>query len=443
MKWEPPKLRAFQKLDDPLDTLLHGLRLDDMRTVLARLSNGAPPAVSSRIEAKEKILEAGDLARITATVYQVQASSPFSHCFFARYPKIPKDTIEALLSRSGWKSSAYGYRFPHAFRKDRHCYATFERDIEVKVKVASEKGDLFKLQPVTITHPIVVRLDTDTGLFTISYPGFNQAQINPSDRVKYSREVDGLLNSLKTAYGLHPRPLPVKSCITKLADSESNRLRVIRSNPTSENGRFKLASLKKDIPVEAALLQLIKDKVSSSAFDEVSEAFKDAINEAPTDSMMLFWTREEIFTRLEYWDIGTEFYIVWRGASQTFAKTDDIAGLLFALTSSTDSDPKAEAWNRVAHAQPGMLFGIPDLSNTCGVTVQESQAILLSCLASGLVETVYNIVGAELVDETVSWTTVLAELGRKFSIGDDNSIDGADPNNIQVAFRRTRTEGAS
>lgn len=95
--------------------------------------------------------------------------------------------------------------------------------------------------------------------------------------------------------------------------------------------------------------------------------------------------------------------------------------------------PKSQAWERLLHLTPGNIVMFSELvaQQASGETAESA---LHEALAAGIVEPVYTLRVQPL--EPVPWTPDLMSLRHHFTSADGQDIDGRDPAQILVGFRR-------
>lgn len=94
----------------------------------------------------------------------------------------------------------------------------------------------------------------------------------------------------------------------------------------------------------------------------------------------------------------------------------------------------------IAVAPAHTVFRPSELYAQSGASVNDVKTAVRAALAAGLIQAVYCIANERVIDpQARAWTPELVSLRRKWETDDGEEIDGADPKEIAIAFRRTQS----
>lgn len=438
MNSETTKRRTRERLSDQLDTLLNSITLDQLRVVLRELSSGPAPVAKTREKAIELI---HGLSRSTEDVrraaYTSESSQPFEHCFIAQLVSEPSPrALQQLIASAPGTHDILQIQF--AYQTSDATVVTLEHDVPVREWVSEENGTVRRLRERPVRHPIVVRITKKQILIT--YPGVSQGDATKaSQRVQYRDVVKLITGLLDQRFGLRTTHFPVRECINKLHEAKSGRLTLVRANTASGLGKLNVSSSVKETSIDKVIAQYLVRQIPTLSAKDLEEAAGRALRESSVESMLIFWIEERILTRVEFWDIGTELFVIWNRVDRNYNAIGSVVDLISQVSGEISSPSTAGVWDALASAMPGQIFLPNEFMSRFNATPDLIRRVMVDAIRAGIVEPVYAVsADDELLDEIGrEWTTDLPSLRREFVCADGTVVNGADPNNINIAFRRT------
>lgn len=437
------KRRTRQRLEGELDTLFNSVTLSQLRTVLAALSAGPVRSARTRDEVVEQIESLGrSTDDVRRAIHIVETSAPSKHCLFLWLAPDDQEATQRRLLQSRRRQTSSALTLSDHFAHRDSTFLVFQHDVEVVDWETNEARTQKNAIRRTVRHPMVVRYRTGLPGLTITYPGVSQGSAPQDKRIDYKSLVKSVSDFL-AELGIAFKPLPARACINALSEAKSTRIAIVRATSHPQAGRLQVSSADKDVPVEDVLSRFVAQPLSAKgiSLEVLKEAFSEAQRNAPVDSLFIHWRRERVFTRLDFWDIGTEFLFVWHDTERDYAITDDIASVLYSVASDIDTPSHSDVWKEVASLANGELILPSEFMSRFTLPEEESRQVLLDALRAGLLQPVYRLHAADNLSEhwVQEWTPRLSDLRRTFIGSDGVTVDGSDPRQIQLAFRRTRS----
>lgn len=432
---EAARPRKRQLDDDTIQTLLNSVTLEQIREAVFRLSPRRSIPVRTHADAYEALVhtQAGD-AGIRTALLDVERTHPFKHCLLLRFKNAPE---AANLVQKAYHRGNYSFTLSYVSTTP-VLSLTFEHLVEVKEWVEVEPT-VRKLQSVQTRQPIVVRFNSATSLVTLSYPGFTNNQSTKGNGSTYEPVISALLHILKYELNASLSVLPIKDSLRNFLDGENRRVIRVRADVDHSHIRVDLSSKAQSNHIEQGLASFIGDYLPKG-FDlsVISEAAKKAFNNATVNSIVLFWLQESIFTRLRFWDAGTELLFIWNKETPNYRIVDAIAQVLSdasleILVNGVTGTPVA--W--IASQPPLAIITPGDLAMRAQLPPGSAGKILVKALNAGLVEPVYRV-NRELcpMPYEPDWNPILAEVQQEVYEYRLSAADEPTINDIEVAFRR-------
>lgn len=426
---------------DYVQTLLNSLTLDQIRDAAYLLAPTMKIAVRNHTTSREAITQTRkSMADIKNQLLRIEALQPFKHCLFFKCVTAPEapalqDHVDQSFSNKG-----ITFRVANVFDTGKALVVTIEHLVEVKEWVKQENEDIKRLESRETRHPIVLRVLKNSMIGSLNYPGFSQGQGTRREKVLQYDEVLTAALGLFTGWGIDSRSLSVKDSLRVLLSGGNTRVHRYRADVEALGvGRFDLASASKQTTIEESVVKWLGLDVDEKRRLGYIEATRKALNDADTNSVLLFWQQEKIVTRLRFWDIGCEILFVWGGETQNYDIVDPIvevlAGAHERIGEWIGNDALPLQW--IASLPQGTIKQPGQLAETLNLKLGEARSEFAYAVKAGLVKPVYRLKTNEIIPDYENvWSPSLAGLMRVFETDSGALIDGTDLNSVEVAFRR-------
>lgn len=424
---------------DYLSVLFDSLTLEQLRLVFANLWQGEEvlPSVKSRREAIQQIYASGGApARIVGAALDVEASSAMKHCFLGKVTA--SEGVATLASASAWEDFSFGSlqaRVARVRATSKRLQLTLEqfilskewKEIDERTKVIEEK---------LVRHPMLVSFNMASSTMTVEYPGYSSGSASKiKDRVSYEQIVTSLLSLLRERFAISVGSLAIGDAIHALQAAGSPRIRLVSADVEAAHGRVSLSTSSENESVSKLLADILGSSkgVAKADIEDIASTF---IRRSSANALLVFWTDEKIFTRIRFWASGAELLFIWHGQDQSSRVVRDLVTLIADLSKGATSGAGRDAWTLIAETQYAGILTPRVLAERSGSSVEECGKILVEAERAALVEPVFRIKSAQMLDTAGErWTRDLSALLRKHSF-EGAEIDGNDPSNIEVGFRR-------
>ncbi|MEN5179788.1 hypothetical protein ABE501_08420 [Comamonas testosteroni] len=432
-----PRRRQLDEDGDYTQTLLNSLTLEQIREAVYRLAPTRRIPLRAHAESLEALFETGATSQdIQATLLDVERTYPFKHCLLLHLD-IPNNISEIPESGKNYRSGDLEFKLSHISQSP-VLSLTFEHIVEFKEWVQVDKDNRTRRTVVT-RQPIIVRAQPDRYLLTLSYPGFTHSNLPGSISKGYEQVVESLLRVLKSEFGWLLRTLPIKNALKYFVEGSNRRVLQVKADVDTPLARFDVSAKGQSTNIEEAMASFISAHLPGVERDALVTASKKAFSSAIANSIVLYWLQEGLFTRLRFWDIGTELHFVWNNESATYRVVDEIT---YTLSEASQTLTKAGletggplSW--IAKKEPLVLIHPGDVSQQFSLMPGEARSTLLTAMKAGLVEPVYRFATSEMLVEIKNdWSADLSEFKREVITDSGIKIDGNDPENLEVAFRR-------
>ena len=433
--------------DEYLASLFESLTLDNLRLLLATLwdSEEDVPSSRSRSDAIKHIYASagGVPGKIVAAALDVESRSAMKHCFVGRVRNV--QNIATLAAAPLWSEMPFnGIDSRVSFVKKAPnditiCFEHFVvskewRQIDEGTKIIDER---------LVRHVLVVRIDKRAEVATISYPGFSQGSATKvSERITYESLISSFLSYLLSKFQISVAALPMHDAIQALQDAESTRLRVVSAEVEARFGRVSLSTADDNNSVQSMLADMFKGHAKLSAKD-LEDLVNTALRDTSANTIIALWKPENVLTRIKFWDVGAEFLFIWNGQNPSLDASTGIVKLLSDIARGISRKGSRDAWAVIAETAAGAVLTPRVLAERSSSITEEASKILLEAARAVLVEPVFRIKSSELLPTLGNmWTRDLAGLTRIHTADNGAVIDGRDPKNIEVGFRRISKEVA-
>lgn len=436
------RYRIREERGERTATLLNSLSLDQLRSVLASIAVGAKARCRTKEEAIDALL-ALELGNVRRAAYRIEASTPSKHCFFIRMEAVPDDRlVRQLLSGEVLDSNGQ----MHPVNKEQfgeHICLTFEFALTIEEWVTSLDRNSKHRRERRIRQPVVVRFSRSSPIVIVTYPGFSRGYLG-NESVNTEQLVRIVYNHLQTHYKIRIANFPIVKHVGDLTKAHSSAVVIISQCSSSAFGRLDVEADNRNRSIIDVLEQTVckpfHDKIPRS---ELRSALAEATKTGPVESMVVHWTAENLICRLLFWDIGPEFLFVWPQQERSFGAIDKIADLLLSVARDVESPTRSQIWERVLAMKEEELLFPAELIQQTNISAEDLQAIVADALRGGLLRPEYQLRVRTHVESNPfsGWTTDLASLAKPFVGPNEEVIDGRDPRNILVAFRRVYRHG--
>lgn len=433
--------RHREDTGDYFSTLLNSVTLDQLRTALFRSADN-PPSVHTKDEAIEELIKLDKVEEISNLLLDLEATTPTKHCVLMKYDgKIDLSLLNIgdILTQQTDVTSLY-FKIAHRATDDKCPLITFEHKVNVcEWKTAKDNEDIRIRENFVTRHPVILRVDPRNKIVVFFYPGFSQGSgIKKTQRINYHDVLLNLIGKLEKILSISFSPIPVQACVKALTEAASERIKVIRTDFESGKGRMSLAAPSSDKQsVDEYLTSFITPYVKENYKDKLHSAVREALKNTTPNSLAVLWTKEDLITRLAFWDFGTEFLFIWYGSSRSMFFVKSIISLIVSITERLETPTIKEILDNILTESDRRIFTISSISANHNVSENIIKESLVELMNAGLIKPVYRIKTPDMLLENHNdWTERLAELRRGFTTENNEYIDGSDPRNIEVAFKR-------
>lgn len=377
---------------------------------------------------------------IENVLLEIEAETPTRHCVLAKFSGVfnPQDLAHKSLPPA---ISRLVFKVCLTYQTKAFQGITFEHEVEVKEWRAAEEG-VKRLEMRKLRHPILLRLHEESGMALFCFPGFTQGTAQKrEDRFHYSDIIDQLISVLAQSTSLSFNPIPIEKCVVALQSGESRRVRIIRSDFEAAEGRVFLAAPAQKKSVEELLADVISPYLQDATRRQLLTAIIEAVKDANTNSVVAYWLDEKVITRIRAWNAGAEFLFIWHNTAPSFATITRIMALLAALAEQLADGSTEELWQVILSLGRGEYVNLWNLAQKVGLSIRATKDAVLAAVQAGMLRPVYRLKTLDLVvDGAGDWTPEVRLLNRTFTTDRGETIDGGDPEQIEVAFERITLE---
>lgn len=432
-----PRRRQLDIEGNYTQTLLNSLTLEQIRETVYRLAPARKLPVRTHADSLETLLSTGASEKdIQATLLDVERAYPFKHCLLLRLDSFDRQ-IKAPEVGITYRSGEFQFKLSHMGSFPVPTF-TFEHSVEFKEWIEVEKDHRVRRTVVT-RHPIVARIQANRRLLTLSYPGFTHSNIPGVTSNSYEKVIENLLHILQREFGWRLTTLPIKNALQYFVEGTNRRVLQVKADVDTPLARFDVSAKGDSNNIEEALASFIAEHLPGVEKDALILAAKKAFSSAVPNAIVLFWIQESLFTRLRFWDIGTELHFVWNKESATYRLVDEITYTLSeasnTLTGLSDSAQDLLAW--VSKQAPLSLITPAEVAQSFGLAPGEARSMLLTAMKAGLVEPVYRLSTTEMLEDFLNdWSPDLGRFRRHVTTVTGVIVEGGNPDNLEVAFRR-------
>lgn len=435
-KQKPP--RRGKLLEDSLETLANRLTVAQIKYAFSQMSKSPEKGRQDKKALVENLLTCGaNTKEIEDTIYEIEAAAAPKHFFVAQSSNVSEFQMPTRHRVFNADRCPNTKRLELVYWKDNgdQFHLTFQHKIEVS-RLVQKDEDTWKREKESILHPVFVRLHKAKNLVCVAYPGYEASSFRGDpNKLTYEKIVNDTLNVLKTEYSISISSLPVKQALDFLVVNGSTRVFRQKADPDYKFGKIIVRAKEGVNGIENALANFIKHKNLNES--DVKEAIIDALKTSSLNSLVVVWVDEELVSRIEFWESGSEFLFIWRRTVPSYERCFGIFSLIQEAVKGQEQS--GDVLNHVLQYEKGHIFKASDISNSVSVSNEKLKAALLEGINLGLVTPVYRLKTESIVREfSNEWTSNLAALSQKFSLENGEEINGRDPKNIEIAFQRSK-----
>lgn len=430
--------------NDPIRTLLNSLTLENIRDAAYLLAPGRNVRIKNHSTSLEDILQTGKSTNdIIEGLLEIEAHSPFKHCLITKC--IDGTSVELLNNHINNTLSFDSFDFLIRYYEENqsHIFVTIEHTVIVEDWAQGENENIRRKEKYYTRHPIILRMAKATGLLLLSYPGFSQGRATKkSSAITYSDLLGAVIHALENI-GIKTKALPIQNTLKLLMTGSNRRVRRIRTDIEAANiGRFDLSSLDQQKTVEESLADLFFPYMASASSREgLIDLAKRAINDTDANFTVLYWADEAVTTRLLFWTIGCEMLFTWGGKHASYRAIDSILEMIlesFERFSKSSYSTTETPFQWIAAQNGNEVIKPAAIAERFQLTATDARKELVHAIKAGMLYPVYRLISNTLlIDSMNDWTDDPRTLSREWVTDSGEVIDGADPRNLEVAFRRT------
>jgi hypothetical protein len=429
-----------------IQLLLMSMTLDQIRSAASRLVPNKRVTIRTHKDAYSGILStAKSVQDICNALLEVESATPAKHLVLSKISSARlAEQVNLVVDTSG-QSLGFGLHIVYVHQAEGLISITLEHSVRVLEWQETKPGVKTKIE-TTVRHPLVVKLFPSEGYSSISYPGFSQGSGTPrASLISYEELVNDACAFVGKKYSVTFSTLAAQKSIGVLLEGGNSKIKVVRSDLDSLFGRISLTSANQKQSVEQLLASFLGDDLPVEVKELVLDRSRKAIGANLASFLILYWFEEDVYTRVKFWDIGTELLFVWHGTSPSLRLVDSILGVLRSTAVAlTEQNPKhgGTPIQYISKAQPGTLMRIVDIAEMFGLEPNAAKGQVMTALRIGLIQPVYRLGTTALIaDYTNDWTTDPSALNRNFETEEGYIIEGTDPRTIEVAFQRVDAGG--
>lgn len=303
-----PRRRQVDSEGSYTQTLLNSLSLEQIREAVYRLAPKKKISIGAHSQSLEALLStSASEEEIQKILLDVESKYPFKHCLLLKVDSV-EEFKEFPEIGTIYRSDELVFTLSHISQAP-VLTLTFEHSVEIQEWVEVDKNHRFR-QTVIKRHPIVVRVQKDRKILTLSYPGFAHNNNPGSQSNGYEKVIDSLLRILLANYSWKLSTLPIQNALKYFVEGSSKRVLQVQADVDTPLARFDVSAKGEKNNIEEALASFISEHLPDVDREALVAASKKAFSSATPNSIVLFWIRESLFTRLRFWDIGTELHFV-------------------------------------------------------------------------------------------------------------------------------------
>lgn len=427
-----------------LQTLINSLTLEQLRVALTILCPQKSIPLKKHADVNDALSKSGaSIATITKTLLEVEALAPKKHSFLCSCSR----NLEVSDFNNFKKVFSGEFSFRKTWLDDADSWLTisFEHTVQVS-KWVEISQDLRKIERLDIRHPIVLRYAKTSGAVFVHYPGFHQGEaIKRAEKIHYDKLIEAFIAGLEDSIGVKFTGLPIERAIGILSEGENSRIRVTKSDVEGGLGRIGVSASTKSNSansVQDVIASFISENLPATVnISELKTAIHKSFRDAPANSLVVHWADEDIFSRIAFWTLGTEFFFIWNQGIRSLSVIEKTLEDLFLVSKDLIDSARSLIWETLSKTHAERVLIPRNFAANHGMTIDEVAKFFVQAIEAGLVVAVYRLKSTEDVVEMANdWTPKLSILRGIFHTLSGEAIDGSIPENIEVAFKRVGQE---
>jgi hypothetical protein len=418
--------------ESEIEDVAESLTMDQLRTAAVMLGGATKVKFTTKEDAKSAFDLSGPRRKEALQCLRlVEARTPGRHLmFFPLLAAVPAD----LQSRASLQISDSESSLSFVDCTTDEIFITFEYEARFFEWILTPDRMKKERHARIVRHPTIARIVSRQGehpFCVFSYQGYGHAATS-EDYAEYVGLAKGELEKLGCAF----EGFSVKSALEALVKAGSRKFTVFRGSGRGALGigNFSFSAAHKTSSVENVLGPELARHLQHVPIGELQRALALTIQSAPADSYVLSWSELRVTTRIDFCNLGADFLVTWTDTNRSFAMVDRMFHTLYAAVEHS-TDPTAAAWSWLLALESTHVAKMSDVVNRYSLSAEQAQSTIRAALTAGIVEAVFKVHDSDLA-EPVPWTTNLLSLRKDFLREDGGTLDGRDPAQIIVGFRR-------
>lgn len=430
------KNRSRSLKADRIETALNSLSAEQLRSVA--LSLRIPLEGKSKEDMQNTILESGNnLTGILNACYKAELHHPRKHLFIAKFSGVlPTPSPRSFAPQ--FNKNIGNLRLAYSSLDDTDCYMLFEHVVQsYEMRQLEGETDLYQKVHLSLRHPVTVKIDGARKVILISYPGFTQGRVDANKRIHYVDVVRELLNILDEHFGLSTSVLKLRDSLSKLAGSSEKRVIVSRTSPKTARGELDLRGYLSSNSSAADVLTNLLAPYLSIEPENLASGIAEALRNAFSETEIATWKKEGITTRITYWELGPEMLFIWSGVQASISLINSLVDLVTSVETVTSSVEESAAWDLLVQMELDRIFTVTEVVNQWHLSAEHARNIIKTGIKAAIIAPVFRIKTSELIPNYINeWISDLSTLNSKFQDQHGHEIDGGDPANVEIAFKK-------
>lgn len=428
------------------EALLESLTAGQLRDVVAAAKMSPSSIAGARTkEGLVNLVKGSNQLHTWSIVHRLEALSPFKHVFlFGWNPERGSEGyLEVVRAVRSYHEKAFASFVPLDPTSDEFQFQLglvdenrsrlilkFVHTVD-SVEFVDEGNDLFKKVRSKKRHPIVLVLRLLERFATISFPGYTQGlALRADERLSYHDLVSRFVAYIAgDAFGLHVEDVPVKSPIEYLLENRPEEVFNIGRNMQQAGGDLSVNAADERSDVVAALMGLFPSLTAHEV--------KESLRNNDSSGMLLLWKRLGVLTRINLREKSTDILFIWKKGGASSTATDHILAQLHDGIRAAGQPQLQEAARAIKEMPVGQLIRSSTLIQRFSLKQVDSARLLMNALREGILEMRFRVRSdGPLTDFDNSWKTSLDQLPPAATNEQGDTVDLADPANIDVAYER-------
>ena len=288
-------------------------------------------------------------------------------------------------------------------------------------------------------HSVTVAVRPDQTVMEVRFDGYSQGQVvDASRRLAYSTVAKSAADKAAGILGISLTTLSMGPAIERVLDNLPDEVRDIRrSLRTTRGGSLEFnAGEESETDVAAELARFLREQGGGDV--RISrEQVRSALRSSTADSILLFWRKQDLLSRITSHDIGPEILFIWRSSQRTATSIRYVVDSLLRARRLVGTPTTEEILERVRRIEAGITVRASDLAAQMGVDREASVNALERATRDGFLQRVFRVRTSSATHDYVnSWRTTLRELPHRVSDENGIAINVDDPTNVEVGYRR-------